>query len=118
MDTKIWVTILCTFAASTGFWTFLMTIIEKKSARNKMLLGLGHDRIMSLGMKYVTRGNITQSEYENLVKYLYVPYKKMGGNGVAERLMREIDKLEILPDTFHYEMKEKTGYLITSSMTS
>ena len=65
-----------------------------------MLLGLGHDKIMYLGMKYVERGYITRSEYENLVEYLYKPYKKMGGNGVAERLMREVDKLEIVPDTY------------------
>ena len=65
-----------------------------------MLLGLGHDKIMYLGMKYVERGYITRIEYENLVVYLYMPYKKMGGNGVAERLMREVDKLEIVPDTY------------------
>ena len=65
-----------------------------------MLLGLGHDKIMYLGMKYVERGYITRSEYENLVEYLYKPYKKMGGNGVAERLIREVDKLEIVPDNY------------------
>lgn len=65
-----------------------------------MLIGLGHDRIMYLGMKYIERKYITQSEYENLYKYLYEPYKKMGGNGSAERVMEEVKRLEIRPDTY------------------
>ncbi len=73
-----------------------------------MLLGLGHDKIMYLGMKYVERGYITRSEYENLVEYLYKPYKKMGGNGVAERLIREVDKLEIVPDNYLKKGSEET----------
>jgi hypothetical protein len=60
-----------------------------------MLIGLGHDRIMFLGMKYIERGFITQDEYENLYDYLYKPYKKLGGNGSAERVMKEVDKLPI-----------------------
>ena len=60
-----------------------------------MLLGLGHDRIVYLGMQYIDRGYITQDEYENLYEYLYIPYKKLGGNGSAQRIMNEIEKLEI-----------------------
>lgn len=94
------ITIVCAFLASTGFWAFLTSIIDRKSARTKMLLGLGHDKILYLEMKYIERGYITQSEYENLKKYLYEPYKKMGGNGIVERLMKEIDKLEVVPDSY------------------
>jgi len=94
------ITILSTLLASAGFWAFLTNVVDKKSAKSKMLLGLGHDRIMTLGMEYIKRGKITQGEYENLYKYLYEPYKKMGGNGTAERLMREVDKLEIVPDSY------------------
>ena len=61
-----------------------------------MLLGLAHDKIMYLGSKYIERGRITQGEYENLYKYLYEPYKKMGGNGTAERLMTEVNRLPIV----------------------
>lgn len=100
MTTNTIVTIITTLLASAGFWAFITNVIDKKSARSKMLLGLGHDRIMSLGMKYIERGKITQGEYENLYKYLYEPYKKMGGNGTAERLMKEVDKLEIVPDSY------------------
>ena len=53
---------------------------------------------MALGSVYITKGSITQDEYENLYKYLYSPYKANGGNGSAERLMREIDKLPIVAE--------------------
>ena len=90
MNENILVAVLLTLLASSGFWAFVIAMIEKKSARNRMLLGLGHDRIVFLCMKYVEKGEITQGEYENLNKYLYEPYKKMGGNGTAERLMQEV----------------------------
>lgn len=100
MPVSILITIVCAILGSTGLWAFISSRVDKKSAKTKMLLGLGHDRIMSLGMKYIERGKITQGQYENLHKYLYEPYKKMGGNGTAERLMREVDKLEIVPDDY------------------
>ena len=55
---------------------------------------------MYLGMKYVDRGYIYQSEYENLDKYLYQPYEKMGGNGSAKRVMDEVKKLELRADVY------------------
>lgn len=84
--------------ASTGFWTYLQKRSDKKDLTNKMLLGLAHDRIMELGMKYIDQGRITNDEYENLYEYLYVPYKAMGGNGTAERMMQAVKKLEVRDD--------------------
>lgn len=103
MNNSIVIAVLTTLLASGGFWALLTKLLDKKSAKTKMLLGLGHDRIMFLGMQYIERGCITQSEYENLYKYLYEPYRKMGGNGTAERLMKEVDKLEIVPDSYLLE---------------
>lgn len=102
MENPVFVSILCTLLASTGFWAVITKLLDKRSAKTKMILGLGHDRIMFLGMKYIERGSITQGEYENLYKYLYEPYKKMGGNGSAERLMQEVNKLKIVPDTYNF----------------
>lgn len=96
MDNPIIVSILCTLIASTGFWTLVTKVLDKKSAKSKMILGLGHDRIITLSTEYIKRGSVTQAEYENLRKYLYEPYKAMGGNGTAERLMKEVDKLPIV----------------------
>lgn len=98
MKDSILISILCTLLASAGFWAFVTKVLDKKSAKTKLLLGLAHGQIMSLGMIYINRGQITKGEYEDLYKYYYEPYKKMGGNGTAERLMREIDKLKIVPD--------------------
>ena len=100
MDKSIVIAILSTLLASSGFWALIIKAIDKKSAKTKMLLGLGHDRIMFLAMKYVQNGCIAQTEYEDLRKYLYEPYKQMGGNGTAERLMLEVDKLKIVPDRY------------------
>lgn len=96
---EIWissiVSIVVAVLASSGLWTFLQKISDKKDAKTKLLLGLAHDRIMFLGMSYIERGHITQSEYENLHDYLYAPYKEMGGNGSATRIMQAVDRLEI-----------------------
>lgn len=60
-----------------------------------MLLGLGHDRIIFLGGQYIKRKSITKDEYENLHDYLYKPYLELGGNGTAEKIMKEVDKLPL-----------------------
>lgn len=81
--------------ASNGLWALIGKRRDKNDAERQMLVGLAHDRIIHLGMVYVTRGYITQDEYENLNDYLYVPYEKMGGNGSAKRVMEEVRKLPI-----------------------
>ena len=88
-------TVICAVIASSGFWAFLQNRRDKKDVKTQMLVGLAHDRIISLGMKYIDRGYITQDEYENLYEYLYKPYEKLGGNGSAKRIMQEVNKLPI-----------------------
>lgn len=80
---------------SSGLWALVSKRADKNNAERNMLVGLAHDRIIHLGMEYVTRGYITQDEYENLNDYLYQPYEKMGGNGSAKRVMEEVRKLPI-----------------------
>ena len=92
------VAVICSVMASGGFWAYFQKRTDRNSAANAMLIGLGHDRIMYLAMCYVDRGWVTSDEYENLYQYLYVPYKKMGGNGSADRVMKEVDKLPIRKD--------------------
>lgn len=92
-------TIVLSVFASTGFWAFLTYLIQrsdkKESAEVKMLRGLGHDRICSLGEFYINRGYITKDEYENLHDYLYLPYKELVGNGTADKIVREVEKLPL-----------------------
>ena len=99
MNMDFWVqmivTIMCSVLASSGLWALVSKRMDHKDARTELLIGIAHDRIIFLGMSYVNRGYITQEEYENLHSYLYGPYKKAGGNGSAERVMKEVEKLPI-----------------------
>ena len=102
-------TILTIFTAvvgSQGLWAFILYLVQKYSKKkdkkdevlehqSEMLIGLGHDRIVYLGTKYLEEGSITEDEFENLNKYLYEPYKKLGGNGTCEKIMEDVRKLPI-----------------------
>ena len=96
MNDTIYSIIIAVFA-STGFWTLINNVIERKSKRKnadtKLLLGLAHDRICYLTETYIKRGSITTDEYENLNDYLFLPYEERGGNGTAAKLMAEVRKL-------------------------
>ena len=81
--------------ASSGFWTYVIRRMDRKDVTREMLIGLGHDRIMYLAMKYIEQGWISHEEYENLYTFLYVPYSKMNGNGSAKRAMDEVNKLQL-----------------------
>lgn len=86
-------TIACSVLASSGLWTIIQKRVDKKDANKDLLIGIAHDRIMFLAMSYIARGYITRDEYENLYNYLYNPYKKAGGNGSADHIMKQVDKL-------------------------
>lgn len=88
-------TVLVAIIGSTGLWNFISTRRDKHDAKTKLLVGLAHDRIVYLGMKYIERGYINRDEYENLNDYLYVPYAAAGGNGSAKRVMEEVKRLPL-----------------------
>ena len=83
----------------SGIWKILEMLLNRflsgKDNKAKMLLGLGHDRIVYLGTQYLKRGYITRDEYENLHDYLYIPYTKLGGNGTAKKVMEEVEELPL-----------------------
>lgn len=81
--------------SSSGFWLIIQTRMDRKDEKTKMLLGLAHDRIISLGMEYIQRGWLTDDEFENINKYLYEPYSKLGGNGTGEIVMNKVKTLKI-----------------------
>lgn len=89
------ITGVCCILASSGFWAYMMKKFDRTSAESEMLRGLGHDRIMELGARYLERGWLTPDEYENFHDYLYTPYEKLGGNGTAKHMMERVDKLKI-----------------------
>ena len=85
--------------ASTGFWTFINNIIQNKNKKQtalvKLMLGLGHDKIVENGLRYIERGYVTKDEYDDLFTYLYNPYKELGGDGTAEKIVESVKKLPI-----------------------
>lgn len=89
------ITIVCSVLASSGLWAYISKRSESKDAKTELLIGIAHDRIMFLATSYIDRGYITRDEYENLYEYLYNPYRKAGGNGSAEHIMKQVDKLPI-----------------------
>lgn len=91
---EVVVTALVSVFASSGFWAYWSKKHGDKSSQTKLLKGLAHDRIMQSGAYYLKRGWISDDEYENLYDYLYVPYKELGGNGSAQRV---IERLKDLP---------------------
>lgn len=98
------VTIIGTLLASSGFWAY----IQKKDATNRalkhMTLGLAYDKIIAMGLDYIARGWLTQDEYEDYRRYLYDPYKALGGNGVTERIVAEVSSLPIRPRAKYVEV--------------
>jgi hypothetical protein len=90
---QIIISVVASVVASSGFWAWFSKKTDTKSATTQLLLGLAHDRIIFLGMAYINKGYITKDEYDDFVKYLYMPYSKFGGNGLAEKIMNEVSQL-------------------------
>lgn len=96
-------TIIAVISGVFGLSNFIMFLIQRhdkktNSPESKMILGLGHDIIITKGEAYIKRGWLTRDEYENLHDYLYAPYLEMGGNGTAQKIMKEVDKLPLRGD--------------------
>lgn len=90
--------------SSSGFMSLILYKVQKKdkqkdieSAQSRLLIGLAHDRILSLTDALVKRGNITLKEKRNL-EYLYKPYKEAGGNGDCKIGYEACQKLEVISD--------------------
>ena len=90
------VTVVVTMIGSNGLWAFIQSKSTHKSALEKMILGLGHDAIFRVADHYIRRGGITLDELDDLNKYLFKPYKEMGGNGTAETIMHKCHSLQII----------------------
>ena len=74
-----------------------------RSAQSRMILGLGHDKIIYLTDKYVRRGAISLKEKRNL-DFLCNPYFEMGGNGDCRIGYDACLKLPVVSDETAEEM--------------
>lgn len=102
---QIAVTILTAVFASSGVWSLILHQMQKKerqkekaeekdSVESKALKALLHDRIFTGAKEAITAGAVSPDDYNNL-KYLYEPYRALGGNGTAKRMMDEVEKLPL-----------------------
>lgn len=80
--------------ASSGFWTFVIQKNSKKTAMEKLILMDTEEKIVRRATEYIHRGSISRDEYYRLLM-IYQPYKELGGNGTAEKIMLDISKLPI-----------------------
>jgi hypothetical protein len=101
---QIVLTSAITVLASSGFWAYIMRKDNNKSATTRLLMGLAYEKLMDKGEKYIDRGWISRDEYEDYQKYFFEPYKALGGNGVAERIMNGVSDLPIVGHDRHAMM--------------
>lgn len=115
-DMRLLLTAIITALTSSGFMTLVVYLLqrsdkkrEKREANNtaqsRMLLGLGHDKIIYLTDKYVRRGALTLKEKRNL-KFLCDPYFDLGGNGDADIGYKACQELPVVSDEKAEEMDE------------
>lgn len=101
MDGEHTLVVVLAVIASTGFWEFLKFIFQnvifkpKATPEVRLLRGIGQIEIIFFGTKFLEQGYITTEEYDSLKNEIYAPYLEMGGNGLAKKMMDEIEKLPI-----------------------
>lgn len=112
------ITAIITALTSSGFISLILYFIQRhdkkkdaeaanKSVQSRMLLGLGHDKIVYLTDKYVRRGAITLKEKRNL-QFLYEPYREMGGNGDCKIGYDACESLPVISEEAADELDIKT----------
>ncbi|WP_100065107.1 hypothetical protein [Miniphocaeibacter massiliensis] len=77
------------------------TNIEKSNERimliEKTQLAILHNKIYMTTIQLIEKGSVTLDDLEDL-RYLFEPYKQLGGNGTAERLYSEVQRLKIVKE--------------------
>ena len=103
--------ILGSILGTGGFWKFLDSRSLRKNAQSQLMMGLAYKEITTLGIQYIDRGWITRDELEEFEKYYVIPYKKLGGNGIAERIANQVRNLPFHSHAHHDDVFRNEGYL-------
>lgn len=95
---EILVSVLVSVFSAGGFWSLIMFFLQKKEKKkdltNEGLLALLHDRLYEECSSILSNGVVTSDELDNII-HLYEPYHKLGGNGVCERMVKQISEMKI-----------------------
>lgn len=91
-------------AGSGGFWIYLRRRHEQRDFVEKLIMGLAHDKIVYLGIKYIEKGFVNKDEYDDLIRYFWEPYMALGGDGSAERIINLVKLLPLKPE--HRQFKD------------
>ena len=81
----------------SGIWARLKTKTDRNDSEDKLLLQVARNQLVSQGRFYLDRGYITMDEYEEYESE-YDIYSRLGGNGLARRVFKQVDELPILPN--------------------
>ena len=80
MSQEVVIAIVGGMLGSTGLWQLIQYFLNKNS-----------------GEMDLRQGYIEVEELDELKKYLYEPYRKLGGNGAGEMIMSKVEKLPNQP---------------------
>lgn len=89
--------VVTTLLGGSGIWAWMKTRTERNNSEDKLLLQVARNQLVSQGRFYLNRGYITMDEYEEYESE-YAIYSRLGGNGLARRVFKQVDELPILPD--------------------
>lgn len=99
---EIVIAIVVALLGSTGLSTVVVACLnrhwskkDKVDALVEAQIVLMLDRIRYLGEKYIEAGEIRLADKLNL-KAMYRAFKKLGGNGDADPIMEEVDRLHVI----------------------
>lgn len=81
----------------SGIWAWMRTRTDRNDSEDKLLLQVARNQLISQGRFYLDRGYITMDEYEEYESE-YDIYSRLGGNGLARRVFKQVDELPILPN--------------------
>lgn len=81
--------------SSSGVWGLFNLAIQRKSDTTRLLIGVAHHLIVRESHRLLDQGYMTTEEYRNLRKGLYERYEQLGGNGLAKKMVNEVEKLPI-----------------------
>lgn len=81
----------------SGIWAWLKTRTDHNDFEGKLILQVARNQLVSQGRFYLDRGYITMDEYEEYESE-YDVYSRLGGNGLARRVFKQVDELPILPN--------------------